>query len=72
MLPRTIACEDCGEKAFVRAYGRIEYDWGPACAEDDQVATQPLIKCVRLTIDCPHCGVKTQEFHPLVQEELTR
>jgi hypothetical protein len=72
MLPRTISCEDCGETAFVRAYGRIEYAWGPECAADEQVDTQPQVKCVRLTIDCTHCGVKTQEFRPISQEELTR
>jgi hypothetical protein len=70
MLPRTVACDDCGKKALVRAYGRVEYDWeqdGP----DGQIATQPVISSVRLTIDCPHCGVKTQDFHPAANTHLT-
>jgi hypothetical protein len=70
MLPRTIACDDCGQKALVRAYGRVEYDWrqdGP----DGQIATEPVINSVRLTIDCPRCGVKTQEFHPAADANLT-
>jgi rRNA maturation protein Nop10 len=64
MLPRTVTCEDCGEKAFVRAYGRVEYDWSPDEPEHGQIATKPRIKLLRLTIDCPKCGVKTQDIHP--------
>ncbi len=56
MLPRMISCEDCGESAHVRGYGRVEYSWRtPAEAE---------FKTIRLTIDCPRCGVKVQEHHP--------
>jgi rubredoxin len=70
MLPRTVLCDDCREKAYVRAYGRLEYDWG----QDDpggQFATEPVVKSVRLTIDCPRCGVKTQDFHPAANTQLT-
>lgn len=63
MLPQTINCDDCGRKAKVRAYGRIEYDW-PKTTNDGQVATMPLIRSIRLTIDCPNCGVKQQDCHP--------
>jgi hypothetical protein len=63
MFPRTIECEDCGQIAGVRGYGRIEYDW-PETTTDGQEAAIPTIICVRLTVDCPHCGVKSQEFFP--------
>ena len=63
MLPETVICEDCGRNARVRACGRIEYDW-PNPAIGGQVATMPTINSARLTIDCPHCGVKTQDFRP--------
>jgi hypothetical protein len=62
MVPESVTCEDCGEIARVRAYGRIEYDW-PKTTTDGQLATMPMIHTIRLTIDCPHCGVKQQEFH---------
>ncbi len=64
MLPRSVPCEDCGETACVRAYGRVEYDWGEEGPEAGKIATMPHITMVRLTIDCPKCGVKTQEFRP--------
>jgi hypothetical protein len=60
MLPRTVFCEECGEKANVRGYGRVEYDW----REDGHVASTVQIKAVRLTIDCPICGVRVQEHRP--------
>ena len=63
MLPRTVSCEDCGETAFVRAYGRVEYDWCPDEPGSGQIATKPRIKLIRLTVDCPKCGVKTQDLH---------
>lgn len=63
MLPETVICEDCGRNARVRACGRIEYDW-PNPAIGGQVATMPTINSARLTIDCPRCGVKTQDFRP--------
>jgi hypothetical protein len=63
MFPRIVKCEDCGQIASVRGYGRIEYDW-PEAATGGQESTIPTIICVRLTVDCPHCGVKSQEFFP--------
>ena len=60
MLPQTIACEECGAMAKVRGYGRMEYEW----EEYHQVPTTLHIKAIRLTIDCPHCGVYVQDFHP--------
>ena len=60
MLPQTVLCEDCGEQAAVRGYGRIEYDW-----ESTQNAPAKLqLKTIRLTIDCPYCGVRVQEHAP--------
>jgi len=60
MLPRSIPCEECGKSAAVRGYGRIEYDWNDG--GDD---TNPLtIRSVRLTIDCPNCGLQVQDHHP--------
>jgi hypothetical protein len=61
MLPRTVSCEECGKTAVVRGYGRVEYDWQP---EAGSVATIPNIKLIRLTIDCPSCGVIVQEHFP--------
>jgi hypothetical protein len=63
MVPETVYCDDCGQPARVRAYGRIEYDW-PKTTTDGQLATMPTINTMRLTIDCPHCGVKQQEYYP--------
>src|SRR4051812_29811365 len=63
MLPRSVICEDCGQNAEVRGFGRIEYDW-PETAASDPGETTPTITCVRFTIDCPACGVKTQDFFP--------
>jgi hypothetical protein len=60
VIPLTIVCEDCGSTAKVRGYGRVEYDWG----EDQSRPTQVEIKSIRLTVDCPTCGVKPQDFHP--------
>jgi hypothetical protein len=60
MLPRTVCCDECGETATVRGYGRVEYDWEHA----GSIATQPQIKLIRLTIDCPNCGVIVQEHRP--------
>jgi hypothetical protein len=66
MFPRAVACEDCGERAYVRAYGRIEYDrWqGIDDVASGQIATLPKIIAVQLTIDCPRCGVRTQNHRP--------
>src|SRR5690349_2016543 len=63
MLPRSVNCHDCGEIASVRGYGRIEYDWPETTPQGPETAT-PIITYVRLTIDCPRCGVKPQDFYP--------
>jgi hypothetical protein len=63
MFPRSIKCEDCGQIATVRGYGRVEYRW-PKTTNTGSEPTTPTIDCVRLTIDCPRCGVKSQEFFP--------
>ncbi len=60
MLPNAVICDDCGAEARVRACGRVEYDW-PSASNDGQVATMPTIKLARLTVDCPNCGVKSQD-----------
>jgi hypothetical protein len=69
MVPNNVCCDDCGQQARVRAYGRIEYDW-PKTPTDGPVATMPTISCIRLTIDCPICGVKTQDFRPTNSDTL--
>jgi hypothetical protein len=61
MVPKTIACEDCGRIAIVRGSGRVEYEW-PKISSDGQVAAIPTINSIRLTVDCPACGVKIQDF----------
>src|SRR3954451_19380797 len=63
MFPRNVKCHDCGRISSVRGYGRIEYDW-PETAAAGPEATIPTINCVRLTVDCPRCGVKSQNFYP--------
>jgi len=63
MFPRSVKCDDCGQIATVRGYGRIEYRW-PETTNTGPEPTTPTIDCVRLTIDCPRCGVKSQEFFP--------
>ena len=60
MLPHIVSCEKCGESATVRGYGRVEYGWD----QTGHVATTLQIKMVRLTIDCPRCGVRVQEHRP--------
>lgn len=62
MLPQSIICEDCGAIAKVRGYGRVEYT-PPA----DQNLPTVEFKLIRLTVDCPQCGVKVQEYHPAFQ-----
>jgi len=60
MLSQSVICEECGEKALVRGSGRVEFDWdnlGTASAT-------PHIRSIRLTIDCPHCGVSVQDHYP--------
>jgi hypothetical protein len=61
MVPKTVLCDECGQAALVRSYGRIEYDW-PKTTADGQVATMPTINSIRVTVDCPLCGVKQLEF----------
>jgi hypothetical protein len=66
VLPETLECEDCGRAARVRGYGRIEYGWpkdGQFPASSDRLAMLDLIM-VRLTIDCPRCGVRVQDYYP--------
>src|SRR3954454_22186474 len=63
MFPRNVKCDDCGRIASVRGYGRVEYDW-PETTSVGHETTIPTITCVRLTVDCPRCGVKSQEFFP--------
>jgi len=60
MLPATIACEDCGSSAKVRGYGRVEYQW----QGDGDGLTELHVSSIRLTIDCPICGVTIQDHHP--------
>jgi hypothetical protein len=36
MLPKFVSCDQCDQKATVRGYGRIEFDWPTA---DDPTAT---------------------------------
>jgi DNA-directed RNA polymerase subunit RPC12/RpoP len=62
MLPRVISCEDCGQSALVRGYGRVEYSW--------RTPDEAEFKTIRLTIDCPRCGVKLQEYHPAREFQL--
>jgi hypothetical protein len=63
MLPRTIICEECGESARVRGYGRVEYDW-----QDKGAGTPEIqIRTIRLTNDCPTCGVRVQEHRPATE-----
>jgi hypothetical protein len=64
MLPRSVTCEECGERAIVRGYGRVEYDW----KQTSHTATTLQIKMLRLTIDCPKCGVRIQDHWPNGQD----
>jgi hypothetical protein len=63
MVPETVYCEECGQIASVRGYGRVEYEW-PKTSSDGLVAAIPVISSIRLTVDCPCCGVKSQDFLP--------
>ena len=58
MLPQWVICEECGEKSVVRGYGRVEFDWA------NPGGPPPHLRSVRLTIDCPHCGVNGQDHYP--------
>ena len=69
MVPKAVICKDCGQTAEVHACGRIEYDW-PKTTAGGSVATMPIINSIRLTIDCPNCGVKQQDFPPERISEL--
>lgn len=60
MLPRTITCENCGAKAYTRAYGRVVY----ASGGPGQIVVEPEIETINLTIDCPRCGVFVQVYQP--------
>jgi hypothetical protein len=59
-MPKTVICEECGWTAKVRGYGRVEYAW----PENDQCERTLEIIMIRLTIDCPRCGIRTQDYHP--------
>jgi hypothetical protein len=63
MLLHIVSCDECGESATVRGFGRVVYDWD----QTDHVANALHIIMVRLTIDCPRCGVRVQEHHPAEQ-----
>jgi hypothetical protein len=60
MLPRILICEECGERAIVKAYLPI-YDeqkqFGQATPELD-------LKAMRCKIDCPQCGARDQLIQP--------
>jgi hypothetical protein len=60
MLPHSATCEECGSKAPVRGYGRIEYAWDGV----GDLATTLQIRSLRLTIDCPTCGLLAQDYFP--------
>ena len=67
MLPESVQCEDCRKTAKVRGYGRLEYRLN----HDDHSSTVVELETIRLTIDCPICGVKAQDYAPacgLIQE----
>ena len=64
MLSRIVSCEECGERAIVRGFGRVKYDWD----QTGHAATTLRIKVVRLTIDCPRCGVRVQEHRTAGQD----
>lgn len=68
MLPKFVSCDQCDQKATVRGYGRIEFDWPDA---DDPTAI-PKIRSVRLSVDCPHCGLGVQDHYPLGQPADSR
>jgi len=60
MLPQAVVCEECGKTAEVRSYGRLEYDFDG----DNNSPTALKLQTVRLTIDCPQCGVRNQDHAP--------
>ena len=62
-LPVSVACDECRTPSEVRACGRIEYDW-PKTTTPARTATIPTLNFARLTIDCPKCGVRVQDFLP--------
>lgn len=60
MLPQLVSCEECGEESVVRGYGRVEFDWeNPSSPQ-----ATPHLRSIRLTVDCPHCGVNVQDYYP--------
>ena len=56
MVPRKAICAGCGRVATIRAYNRVEYGWQPS--------GQWELALVRVTIDCPKCGVNVQVQKP--------
>lgn len=65
MLPQYVSCDECDQQAKVRGYGRIEYDWpDPGQSDVDAPTATPQVRAVRLTVDCPHCGLRVQDHFP--------
>jgi hypothetical protein len=60
MMPKTLQCEECGHIAKVRGYGRVEYAW----PQSGQAPGNLEITMIRMTIDCPECGIRTQDHYP--------
>ena len=58
MLPRTIACADCGETAAVRAYSHVRF----VTLAQRLAGPETPIASVQLTVDCPRCGMKAQPY----------
>jgi len=63
MIPQLVHCEECGKYAVVRGYGRVVYDWDNVALGSETVT----IRVINLTIDCPRCGVRVQEYYPVEQ-----
>jgi hypothetical protein len=70
MLPQSVPCDRCDQQAKVRGYGRIEYDWPDSEGHNfddpsgDNPTATPTIRSIRLTVDCPHCGLSVQDHFP--------
>jgi hypothetical protein len=60
MMPEKLTCEECGRKSKARGYGRVEYAWPTIGNRRGNVE----ITMIRVTIDCPHCGIRTQDHYP--------
>jgi hypothetical protein len=62
MIPEVIECEECGVYSVVRGYGRMTFTWEKYF--DGSIL--PELQTIRLTIDCPRCGVRAQEYAPAI------